>query len=240
MTSLTAIRKDTNNNTAILFNGNSKLVDTDTIKYMQYNITAHDTCPYASEGCSKFCYVDKAERLYPSVRANHTKALEYTKASDFVYRTVNTIKKALDTNRYKGHTALLRLHESGDFYSMKYACDWLDITDQLKGYDFINHFYTKSFIYFLEMPQRYKDIFESLLESGHIVANWSVDETTTAEQWERVYQLKKLYPQTNIYFALDASRINESDFTHVCACANCGECRVCSIASGSFTAVGIH
>ena len=240
MASLTAIKKDANNTTSIVFNGNKKLVDTDNVKYMQFNTPAHITCPYASEGCSKFCYVDKAEAIYPSVRENHNKSLEYSKMPDFVERTTNTIRKALDTKKYKGFTALMRLHESGDFYSVKYLTDWLDITNNLTDCDYITHFYTKSFQFFIDMDDAHKTIFADLLASGHIVANWSVDETTTAEQWERVETLKALYPNTNVYFALPNEHIIENEFTHICRCADCGECRICSTSQGSFTAVGIH
>lgn len=242
MASITGIRKDTtNNNTAILFKGNAKLKDTAETAFMQYNLDAVKTCPYASAGCLKFCYAKRAER-WQTVRKNHALAMEYANAPDFVERTARTILQALDTRRYAGRIALMRLHESGDFFSKKYLMDWIDITEKVFGVNknFVAHFYTKSFQFILDLPAEYKTKFRRLLQAGGIVGNLSADTTTTAEQWERIERIKAEFPEINIYFALPADSINPADFTHLCECSDCGKCRVCSIASGAVTAVGIH
>lgn len=233
------IRKDKRFNTAVYYAGNKKLVDTPYVAYMQYNLAPVVTCPFASDDCKLFCYALNSE-WREDVQAIHKDAMQQSLAPDFVEKTIMTIRVALDTNRYKNRLALMRLHESGDFYSLKYTCDWLDIMNGTKDKNITYHFYTKSFQFFLDMDDTHKAIFCDLLASGTLAVNWSVDYSTNAEQWERVEQLKALYPMTNIYFALPDTDIIESHFTHVCKCYDCGGCRVCSIASGALTACGIH
>ena len=73
-------------------NGNKKLINTDTVRFMIWNIPAVVTCPFATEHCKHFCYARKAERVYPQVLPAREKNLEESKSEDFVANMIYTIE----------------------------------------------------------------------------------------------------------------------------------------------------
>lgn len=133
-----------------LSKGNAKLADTIGI----FNLPAVKTCPNCSK-CAKSCYALKAERLYPSVKACREANLEATKLPTFVGDMVQLITKA--------KVMVVRIHESGDYYSQTYADSWSAIAALLPHVRF--YCYTKS-------PYRPTgsniNIVESILPDGSI------------------------------------------------------------------------
>lgn len=229
----------------ILLHGNAKLKDekaTDenkAIKYMQYNLPALKTCPYASTDCKKFCYAKRDER-YTTVRASREKAFKVSLDSNFVNRMVYSIAVELKSRRYKNAFTLFRLHESGDFYNQEYFNKWIDIIyhfkDMIEKINF--HAYTKCFVYILALDSEHAQKLTVLLDRNIFTLNLSIDASTTPEQLARIAEIKKRYPKINTYTAL--LKVDENAFTHICDCANCGLCRACSTSDGKNTAVIIH
>jgi hypothetical protein len=108
-------------------NGNRKLQNTDTIRYMIWNLPAVKTCPFRTEMCEKSCYARKAERIYPQVlpsrEENYTESLE----NDFAANMIFTIEKKLNSKAFAGKKCIFRVHESGDFYNVEYTRKWIKI-----------------------------------------------------------------------------------------------------------------
>ena len=114
--------------------GNMKLKPDANTKYLIWSIPAIITCPFATEHCKKACYAIKAERCYPSAKASRAEHLEISKADDFVGRMIFTIEANLSRPGYKAaKRVVVRIHESGDFYSAEYAEKWLEIADHFKA-----------------------------------------------------------------------------------------------------------
>lgn len=108
-------------------NGNKKLVNTDSIRFMIWNLPAQITCPFATEHCKASCYAKKAERVYPSVLPCREKNLEASKQDSFVNDMIQTIVYYLNSKSFTGKKCYFRIHESGDFYNKEYAKKWLAV-----------------------------------------------------------------------------------------------------------------
>ena len=63
---------------------NKKLRDTSEVAFIQWNITAIDNCPWATDMCKKSCYAKKAEKMYPSVAKRRKMHDEVARREDFV------------------------------------------------------------------------------------------------------------------------------------------------------------
>lgn len=72
--------------------------------------------------CRKFCYAKKMEKL-PNVRNSRQWKLEQTKTEDFIDRVVQEIRDR--------RIEIVRIHESGDFYSQEYLEKWFEIARRL-------------------------------------------------------------------------------------------------------------
>jgi len=130
-----------------LSTGNKKLMATDTVKFLIWNIPAQITCPFATKHCEKLCYAKKAERLYPQVLPCRMANLESSKSADFVENMKNEIAHYIGKRTWKDKTIYFRIHESGDFYNQEYFDKWVDIATAFPGVRFLA--YTKSIKYVL-------------------------------------------------------------------------------------------
>ena len=76
------------------------------------------TCPFAGE-CAKFCYAQKGAYVWSNVAPAFQYRYLATKCDTFVDKMVAELsKKRVD---------ILRVHDSGDYYSMKYIKKWIAI-----------------------------------------------------------------------------------------------------------------
>jgi hypothetical protein len=91
------------------------------------------TCPYAG-ACKKFCYARKGFYCYANVAKAQQRRLAATKRPNFADRMVAEIRR--------DNVKIIRIHDSGDFYSMEYARAWLSIANALPQVKFYS--YTKS------------------------------------------------------------------------------------------------
>jgi hypothetical protein len=111
---------------------------------------------YTCENTCKGCYAIKAQYLYPQVLPCRIRNFEASKEDNFVSLMVALIVKA----KFK----VIRIHESGDFYSIEYVEKWANIAKQLPNVKF--YAYTKR--NFVNFTANNVNIVNSFLPDGNI------------------------------------------------------------------------
>ena len=120
---------------------NKKLQKTEKLhdaEIIGFDLPAGITCPYAGE-CKKICYAKKGNYQFPSKKAACADNLIASQQDDFVPRMVAIIT-GIQSNNDK--PLYVRIHASGDFYSIEYARKWAEIAVQCPSVTF--YAYTKS------------------------------------------------------------------------------------------------
>lgn len=112
--------------------GNSKL-KLDGIA--SFNIPPVSTCP-ARGICERYCYATQGQQWMKSGYKRRVAAYKATLADDFVH----VMTAHLVSERVK----ILRIHDSGDFYSPQYMIQWFKIAEALPNVTF--YAYTKQVI----------------------------------------------------------------------------------------------
>ena len=96
------------------------------------------TCPFA-DSCVKYCYAQKGNYTrFPKIGELMEEKYKITKQDNFILLMNEEIKKKRATH--------IRIHDSGDFYSIKYLIKWIDIS--IQNPDVIFYAYTKSIKFF--------------------------------------------------------------------------------------------
>jgi hypothetical protein len=90
------------------------------------------TCPLAGS-CAKGCYAKQGAYVWSNVQPSYEFRLQATLRPDFVEVMVSEIKKKRAT--------IVRVHDSGDFYSLSYIMAWFSIMTALPNVKF--YAYTK-------------------------------------------------------------------------------------------------
>lgn len=101
-----------------------------------FNLPPEITCPGQTELCKAICYAKKANRLYTNARNNRIHNLECSRSIGFI----NAILEEIDAESL----VLVRIHESGDFYSQAYLNKWIRIAQLRPAVRFLA--YTKSYM----------------------------------------------------------------------------------------------
>ena len=104
------------------------------------SLEGKSTCPFAKGclGADYKCYAQKGAYAWPKVKQAYNNRYLLTKQDNFINLMNNAIqKKKVD---------ILRLHDSGDFYSIAYLNKWIEISKANK--DVIFYAYTKSIPFF--------------------------------------------------------------------------------------------
>ena len=245
METLKAMRENALYTSALYLKGNEKLKDFDnpetgeSFRYAQVNTRPIDDCPFRSSGCERVCYATKGNHVFRSVKINRSRSYEETKRADFSEAMVYTIKVEKLSKRYKDSIMLIRIHESGDFYSVQYLKKWVQIwaeTEALEGVQYT--LYTKSFPFFLMLTDEEKAIVNRLLASGKLTINLSLDDTTSARQKVAYLDCVATFPKANTYYCTE--NVDSIDHDNVCDCADCAKCGTCNKATGKKTVVKIH
>ena len=225
--------------------GNGKLLDYDDVKtgtsyrYAQYNTRPIEDCPFRSEGCELICYATKGNHQFPSVKNSREKSFIATKRDDFADAVIYTILYHLETKRYKGNVMIVRIHESGDFYSIQYLRKWLKVWRYFEHDDRVTFcFYTKSFPFFLMLNDEEAKSINRMLKSGRVAISWSIDDTTSKEQIVNYLKCVARYPLANTYRCTETPENVQHD--KECDCANCAKCGTCVKTTGAVTVVAIH
>lgn len=231
-------------NHGFIFHGNGKLLDyTDenghAFRYAQFNTRPVVDCPFATDGCKAVCYATKGNHMFPSVKSSRERSYIESKRADFAESVVYTLRTEKETARYKNATMIVRIHESGDFYSVQYLRKWVKVWAELmndSGIVFV--MYTKSFRFFLMLTEEEKATVNRALESGRISINLSMDDTVSNEQKTAYLAMLATFPKCNTYYCTEHTETVEHDTE--CDCADCAKCGKCNKAEGRHTVVKIH
>lgn len=186
-----------------LLTQNKKLKNTSLInkvRVLNFSLPAYKTqnnkvvCPFAKE-CIKYCYAQKGNYRYPNVKKGLNKRYELSKKEEFV-----TIMNA---NILLERPTHVRIHDSGDFYSIAYLNKWVQIANDNK--DVIFYAYTKSIPFFKRtkennnnwlLPNNLKIIFSEGSKKDNLI-------NTTKDRHSRIFK--------DIKSLLSAGYINASD-----------------------------
>jgi hypothetical protein len=151
---------------------------------------------------------------------------------------IYTIECALESKRYKGSTMILRLHESGDFYSLEYLRKWLNIFKHFSEHkNIIFCFYTKSFQFFKQLDNEERMFLKTLVKKGIVAMSVSVDDTSSIKAIMDATLLQATLG-ANAYIATtnpEAWRYNAE-----CRCKNCVECGNCTHATKKNVVCRLH
>ena len=110
--------------------------------------TGFRTCPNAA-ACVIGCYAKAGAYIWtPTVKAYEWR-LAQTKLNTFHTDMVAAINKKLKTATRKGQQLVIRVHDSGDFYSLNYARTWLHISHEFPTVRF--YAYTKMVLMFRQL-----------------------------------------------------------------------------------------
>lgn len=242
---LKAMRSDSRYVNAIVLKGNNKLRDYDdtekgiSYRYAQFSTRALLDCPYKSIGCAIVCYATKGQHNAPSVKDNRERAKKATLKESFADDMIYTLETEFKSLRYMGNHMILRLHESGDFYSLEYLKKWIKVIEYfMSRNDFTICFYTKSFTFFNALEECEKEILRKAMERNIVAMSASLDDTTNANQLKEYFLLKKNFPLCNTYACTED--INTIQHDNVCDCADCAKCGHCTKSQGKTNVVKIH
>ena len=121
------------------------------------------TCPFAKE-CVKYCYAQKGNYTrFPIIQELMEKKYNLTKQENFIELMTNEIKKK--------KANYIRIHDSGDFYSVAYLKKWVQIAKDNKSVIF--YAYTKSIKFFVDyqinIPKNLKIIFSEGSKTDNLI-----------------------------------------------------------------------
>ena len=154
-----------------LLTQNSKMKKTslkNNAKIFNFSIPAYKTksgkitCPFAA-ACVKYCYAQKGNYTrFPIVQELMEKKYEISKQNNFNSLMNEEIKKKKATH--------VRIHDSGDFYSVKYLQKWIQIAEFNPSIIF--YAYTKSIKFFVNgllLPDNMKIIFSEGSKTDELI-----------------------------------------------------------------------
>ena len=154
-----------------LLTQNSKMKKTslkNNAKIFNFSIPAYKTksgrvtCPFAA-ACVKYCYAQKGNYTrFPIVQEVQEKKYEISKQNNFNSLMNAEIKKKKATH--------IRIHDSGDFYSVKYLQKWVQIAEFNPSIIF--YAYTKSIKFFVDgllLPDNMKIIFSEGSKTDELI-----------------------------------------------------------------------
>ena len=135
-------------------------------RVFNFGITAYKTskgqivCPFAKD-CIKYCYAKKGAYTWGNVKPLYEQRYNLTKSEIFV--------EAINESLKQKKVDILRIHDSGDFYSPKYIDKWVTIAKANKNIIF--YAYTKSIPLFknIDLPNNLKIIFSEGSKVDHLI-----------------------------------------------------------------------
>jgi len=104
-----------------------------------FGLPAGTTCPRAGS-CKFICYASCGNYRFPSVKHRLEDNYAFSRSANFLRDVAVELRALLD---FAGEIpVVIRLHDSGDFYSKEYILDWLFIMNEFPMIEF--YAYTKS------------------------------------------------------------------------------------------------
>lgn len=212
-------------------NGNRKLRNTDSVRFMIWNLPAVKTCPFRTPMCEKSCYARKAERMYPQVLPAREANFEASLQNDFAKRMIDTIEYYLASKAFAGKKVIFRIHESGDFYNVEYMQKWVNVARHFeKVPNIVFLAYTKSLKYVVECGYSQKVWPSNLIIRASVWADTKLEQLNTIATYDMP-----------IYTALTKREFVEMGDKYArCDCADCANCGKCWDANNRRIACEIH
>lgn len=90
------------------------------------SVTGLITCPNAKQ-CATGCYARSGAYRFSNVVNAYEKRLELTQNKNFIEIMISEIKAKSIQSTSKDRRCIIRIHDSGDFYSEQYLNDWISI-----------------------------------------------------------------------------------------------------------------
>lgn len=143
------------------------------------SITGELICKFADK-CIKPCYAQQGTYTWSVVKNAYEARYQATKCLTFVYKMDKAIKKKAQNASKKDKKLAIRIHDSGDFYSVPYLLKWVQLAK--KNPDVLFYAYTKALPFFknIKLPPNFVVIFS---EGG--VCDNKID--TTNQRHARIF-----------------------------------------------------
>ncbi|MBA4191838.1 MAG: hypothetical protein C0467_27985 [Planctomycetaceae bacterium] len=190
------------------------------------------TCPGLSDACRTDCYAIAVARFRPAAAALYDRNLRRSRRRDFVRR----VRAHLVAHRVR----VVRVHTGGDFYSPRYARQWLQIICRSPRVRF--YFYTRSW----RVPA-IKTVIDQMAELPNCRAWYSTDRDTGAPAnvppgvrvaWLRTDPADAPPPGTDLVFRVRRLRRHPEPAPIPCVCpaedgiprarpVTCERCGIC-------------
>lgn len=85
------------------------------------------TCPMAGE-CARGCYAQQGAYTWRNVYTKHENNLALTQnAAEFTAAMTDELERVRKSGERRGKQVAVRIHDSGDFYSLSYLNSWLGL-----------------------------------------------------------------------------------------------------------------
>lgn len=110
-------------------------------EFICFNMPAKVTCPQAKE-CLRYCYASKGRYNFSNNRRSMMRHYEISKTDRFTELIDQEVGWRVRQAAKKGRTLYIRVHDSGDYYSLEYARKWIAIAKA--NPDAVFYSYTKS------------------------------------------------------------------------------------------------
>lgn len=128
---------------------------------VSFDLPAVTTCPGATKICISKCYALKMQKQYANVNKKYIKNLEFSKSKWFVPYLIENIPP----------NSIMRIHVSGDFYSVGYIKRWYKIIKARQDVKFYT--YTRSW----RIPKLNREL-DKLVKEKNFILNYSCDDET--------------------------------------------------------------
>ena len=127
---------------------NTKILKSNSDKVAVYNFgipafrskSGFKTCPLAGK-CASGCYARQSAYIFTTVKAAYEWRLKMSLKSDFANAVALELEPKVRTATRLGKTLVIRIHDSGDFYSLEYINKWFKVMTQFPDVKFYS--YTK-------------------------------------------------------------------------------------------------
>lgn len=218
------MKKNELNHRIHLSEGNIKSKNTDEVLFLTWSLPSRECCPYSTEMCKKKCFAKKNE-TFKTVRDSRHRNLEESKKDTFVKDMIDHLTYQLQRPKAKDKLIIVRIHTSGDFYSLEYLDKWIEISNFFKD-KILFQTYTKS------MPI----IKERNINNTNIHFVWSIWHDTPKEYNDLAH---KMNMQT--FTALPKNEIDEAVKNGAFLCeGDCGHCKECYTGSSKNVVIPYH
>jgi hypothetical protein len=195
-----------------------KLTFNTTLGVPTWNIPAGRTCTGRSAWCAEHCYACHGNFLYSNVQAAHARNWAQTEDLEtfIADMTAECMRWAA-----KGHKRI-RIHSSGDFYSVDYFRAWMDIANACPDLEFFT--YTRTWRVGAEM----RAVLSEARDVPNLTLWWSTDESMSADEVrvaeESGSPVAYILDQLGSYSKLMPAPNCEKQVIDGANCASCGKC----------------